>query len=414
MKDILSVILGGGRGNRLFPLTKQRSKPAVPIAGKYRLVDIPISNCLNSGLNKVYVLTQFNSESLNKHISRSYQLDSFFGGFVEIIAAEQTLTETEWFQGTADAVRQSLRHLQAEPGIQHVLVLSGDHLYTMDFRPLILGHRRAEADVTICCQPVPASEAARFGLMRADAQGRAVDFAEKPKDRAVVERFTDSGGRVLASMGIYLFNRQVLIDLLTQGQETDFGRELLPKAINRVKVMVHRYEGYWEDIGTIRTFYEANLALTQPFPPINLFSQDWLIYTHARYLPPATVREATLEHSLVVDGCRIERAQVSRSVIGVRGVVGAGCQISDTVFFGADYYEPSVERPGGGGDVPPLGIGHNCIIHGAIIDKNARIGAGCRIVNEAKAKTADGPDYAIRDGIIVIEKNAVVPPGTVI
>ncbi len=258
------------------------------------------------------------------------------------------------------------------------------------------------------------SQAGRFGVMHADAQGRVIGFAEKPKDPAVVERFTDTGGRCLASMGIYLFKRQVLIDLLTQGQETDFGRELLPKAINRVKVMVHRYEGYWEDIGTIRTFYEANLAMTQPFPPINLFSQDWPIYTHARYLPPATVREATLEHSLVVDGCRIERAQISRSVIGVRGIVGNGCEIRDTIFFGADYYEPLLERPGEGGDVPPLGIGHNCVIRGAIIDKNARIGAGCRIVNEAKVKTADGPDYAIRDGIVVIEKNAIILPGTVI
>ncbi len=414
MKDILSVILGGGRGTRLFPLTKQRSKPAVPIAGKYRLVDIPISNCLNSGLNKVFVLTQFNSESLNKHISRSYQLDPFFGGYVEIIAAEQTLSRADWFQGTADAVRQSLRHLRQEAGVQHVLVLSGDHLYTMDFRPMLLAHRRSEADVTLCCQPVPSSEAWRFGVLRADAQGRAVGFAEKPKEPDVVRQFTDTGGRCLASMGIYLFKRQVLIDLLTQGNETDFGRELLPKAISRVKVMVHRYDGYWEDIGTIKTFYEANLVMTQPFPPINLFSQDWPIFTHVRYLSPATVREAQLTNTVLVEGCRVDHARISRSIIGVRGVVGSGCDIADTIFLGADYYEPSVEQGIGGSGVPPMGIGHNCVIHGAIIDKNARIGAGCRIVNEAKVATADGPDYAIRDGIVVVEKNAIIQPGTVI
>ena len=399
LSNVLCVILGGGRGTRLFPLTKERAKPAVPLAGKYRLIDIAVSNCLNSGLNRVYVLTQFNSESLNKHIHRTYRLDPFSRGFVEIIAAEQRMDRTDWFQGTADAVRACLRHFR-ELGVEEILILSGDQLYTMDFRALLAAHRQRHADVTLCVQAVPSEESHRFGIVRTGADERVTEFVEKPTAKA--------GADCLASMGIYVFRRDVLVRLVEAGQEKDFGREVLPKAIHAARVFAHRFTGYWEDIGTIGTFYKANLDLAGPQPPIDLFSEQWRFFTRGRHLPPAAIHDAHVTGSLIVDGARVDGARVDRSIVGVRALVGRGSELSQTVVFGADYYE---EAPGPAG-VPPMGIGPNCRIVRAIIDKNARVGAGAQLVNRRDVQEAEGPGYAIRDGIIVVEKDAVIPPGT--
>ena len=404
LSNVLCVILGGGRGTRLFPLTKERAKPAVPLAGKYRLIDIAISNCLNSGLNRVYILTQFNSESLNKHIHRTYRLDPFSRGFVEIIAAEQRMDRADWFQGTADAVRACLPHFR-EPGVEEILVLSGDQLYTMDFRALLTTHRQRHADVTVCVQPVPPQEASRFGIVQTEKGDRVTDFVEKPAARA------PAASPCLASMGIYVFRRDVLVRLLEAGKEKDFGHEVLPRAIHEARVVAHAFTGFWEDIGTIGSFYRANLDFTTAHPPIDLFSEDWRIFTRGRHLPPACVRHAEIIDSLIVDGSRVNAARVEHSIVGVRGVVGQGSQLTETIVFGADYYEEEGARPAG---VPAMGIGRDCVIKRAIIDKNARVGDGVKLVNTKGATEAEGSGYAIRDGIIVVEKNAVIPPGTTI
>ena len=404
LSNVLCIVLGGGRGTRLYPLTKERAKPAVPLAGKYRLIDVAISNCLNSGLNRVYVLTQFNSESLNKHIHRTYRLDPFSRGFVEIIAAEQRSDRADWFQGTADAVRACLPHFQ-EPGIEEIVILSGDQLYEMDFRALLGTHRQRHADVTVCVQVVPPTEASRFGIVRVGHDDRAVGFEEKPSGTSA------SDGTCLASMGIYVFRRDVLVRLLERGTEKDFGHEILPCAIHDARVVAHRFNGFWEDIGTIGAFYAANLALTAPQPPIDLFSEEWRFFTRGRSLPPAVVRNAQIVDSMVVDGSRVEAAQIERSIIGLRGVVGAGSRLSETIIFGSDYYEAEAQRPTG---VPALGIGKACMIRRAIIDKNARVGDRVQLINTQHVQEAEGQGFAIREGIIVIEKNAIIPPGTVI
>lgn len=424
MREVLTFVLGGGRGTRLYPLTKYRSKPAVPIAGKYRLIDIPLSNCLNSGLNHIYVLTQFNSVSLHRHIRRTYVFDPFCDGFVEILAAQQTLTTESWYQGTADAVRQNLRYID-QPGVRYVLILSGDQLYRMDFRRMLETHLRANADVTIGAVPVVRQAASGLGIMRVADDGRVVGFLEKPKSEEELEhvrtdpnwlaaRGIDPQGReFLASMGIYLFNRQRLFDCLEKTPYQDFGKEVFPAAIRSLRVHVHLFDGYWEDIGTIGSFYEANLRLASQKPPFSLFSAELPIYTRARFLPPSKIEGATVRNSLVADGCQIGPGSViENSIIGLRSLIGPNVTVRNSIIMGNDFYEPPTAV--GLGDVPPLGIGAESIIDGAIVDKNCHIGRGVRIVNYAGVREGEEtPCGMIRDGIVVIPKGAVIPDGFV-
>lgn len=425
MGNLVSVVLGGGQGTRLYPLTKFRSKPAVPVAGKYRLIDIPLSNCINSGLNRIYVLTQFNSVSLHRHIRSTYTFDPFDRGFVEILAAQQTLDNTAWYQGTADAVRQNLRYFD-QPGIDYVLVLSGDQLYRMDFRRMIATHEAAGADATIAAVPVLAHQAGAFGIMRLDARGRVEGFLEKPKspeELALVR--TDpswidaqgivSGGRdCLASMGIYLFNRRTLVDALEKTDYRDFGREVFPASIRSRHVQVHLFDGYWEDIGTIRSFYEANLSLAAPNAPFELTLADAPIYSRARFLPPSRIEAATVRNSLVADGCTVERgAVIEDSIIGLRCRIGRDVVIRRSILMGNDYYQTpadfAADRAAGR---PPLGIGPGTRIEGAIVDKNCHIGAGVEIANVRGVDSAPETEFGmIRDGIVVVPKSATLPDG---
>lgn len=430
MHRFVAVVLGGGRGTRLQPLTAYRSKPAVPLAGKYRLIDIPLSNCINSQLNQIYVLTQFESVSLHRHIRGTYRFDAFSGGFVEILAAQQTMEETggrgDWYQGTADAVRKNLRYL-LEPGIEYVLILSGDQLYRMDFSDMIATHRESGADVTIAAKPVDRSQASGLGIMRVDDAGRVVGFREKPQtDAELNDVATDpawidahgfqSGGRdCLASMGIYLFNRDTLVAALNKTDYQDFGKEVFPASIRSRRVQLHIFDGYWEDIGTIRSFYEANLRLAQTDPPFELASATSPIYSRARFLPPTRADGATLQHSLLADGCVIEPgAHIENSVIGLRCRIGRDVTIRNSVIMGADYYESpsqlSTDRQEGW---PPVGIGAGVLIDGAIVDKNCHIGSGAQIVisGDRQAEGPVGEDCVIRDGILVVPKNAVIPNG---
>jgi glucose-1-phosphate adenylyltransferase len=425
MRKVLALVLGGGRGTRLYPLTKYRSKPAVPLAGKYRLIDIPLSNCINSGLNRIYVLTQFNSVSLHRHIRRSYAFDQFGGGFVEILAAQQTLDSGNWYQGTADAVRQNLRYVdQAE--YEHVLVLSGDQLYRMDYGAMMSTHLATGADVTIAGIPVDRQTARGMGLMRLDDTGRVAGFLEKPQTDDEIDlvrmepawidaRGIESRGRdCLASMGIYLFNRESLVKLLTKTDYHDFGREIFPAATRSTKVQVHLFDGYWEDIGTIRSFFEANLALAAPERPFDLASATAPIYSRARFLPPSRIDEATVLRSLVADGCAIERgAVVENSVIGVRCTIGPGVVIRNSVLLGVDEYETAAEaeqaRRAG---YPPLAIGEGTVIEGAIVDKNCRIGKHVRVANDAGIETSEEtPQAMIRDGVVCVQKGAILSDG---
>ncbi len=418
MRNLVTLVLGGGRGTRLYPLTKYRSKPAVPLAGKYRLIDIPLSNCIHSGLNRIYVLTQFNSVSLHRHIRSTYNFDPFDRGFVEILAAQQTLASTDWYQGTADAVRQNLRYLQ-QPGIEYVLILSGDQLYRMDFRQMIATHRESKADVTIAAVPVAREAASGLGIMRLDDSGRVDGFLEKPKtdkelshvrtDPAWIDaRGIESRGRdCLASMGIYLFNRDALVDVLDKTPYQDFGREIFPASIRARHVQVHLSDGYWEDIGTIRSFFEANLEMTATEPPFSLISDDGPIYSRARFLPPSRLDGATVRGSLMADGCLIDRGvTIENSVIGLRCVIGRDVVIRNSVLMGNDFYESPDDRNGHS----PIGIGAGSHIEDAIIDKNCRIGLGARIVNrqgvDATEETAHG---MIQDGIVVVPKGATIP-----
>ena len=418
MRNVLSLVLGGGRGTRLYPLTKWRSKPAVPLAGKYRLIDIPLSNCLNSGLNRIYVLTQFNSVSLHRHIRRTYIFDAYNGGFVELLAAQQTNEGALWYQGTADAVRQNLRYIE-EPGVDYVLILSGDQLYRMNFADMMATHRQTGADVTIAGMPVDRETAKAMGIMRLEDSGRVAGFLEKPqtdKEMDIVRmepswidaRGVPSRGRdCLASMGIYLFNREVLVDLLTKTDYHDFGREIFPAAVRTHKVMVHLFDGYWEDIGTIRSFYEANLALAQPNPPFDMASREAPIYTRARFLPSSKFDGATVKNSLVADGCFVgEGAVIENSIIGLRTRIGKNVTIRNSVLMGADVFAHADEVQADG---PLLGIGDGTIIEGAIIDKNCRIGRNVRIANDGKLTTSEEtPEAMIAEGIMMIQKGAVL------
>ena len=418
MRNVIGVILGGGQGTRLFPLTQLRSKPAVPIGGKYRLIDIPISNCLHSGVNRIFALTQFNSASLHRHISTTYRFDSFSDGFVEILAAEQTQDSVAWYQGTADAVRQQLRHLLSRRADQ-VLILSGDHLYRMDYRAFVEEHRARGADVSIAVKPVPQQAAPSLGIVQVDAQGRIVDFREKPQDAAELEALrlpaADSEACYLASMGIYVFEPQVLVSLLMSSEQDDFGKHIIPSAIHKVGVFAHTFEGYWEDIGTIRSFYEANLALTDRSPPFDFYRADAPIYTHARFLAGTRLENCHIERGIICEGSYIQSAQIERSVIGIRSVIGANCQIAHTIVMGADSEESPADRARNAAQgIPNMGIGANTKITGAIIDKNARIGEGVCITNKARGVEVGETNYYIRDGIVVVPKDAVIPSGTVI
>jgi glucose-1-phosphate adenylyltransferase len=425
MKNVVTLVLGGGQGTRLYPLTKYRSKPAVPVVGKYRLIDIPLSNCINSGLNRCYVLTQFNSVSLHRHIRSTYTFDPFDGGFVEVLAAQQTLDNANWYQGTADAVRQNLRYVQ-QPDIEYVLILSGDQLYRMNFQDMILSHIQSAADVTIAAVPVLSSAASGLGIMRLDDTGRVVGFLEKPKtERDVSLVRTDpawidahgipSQGRdCLANMGIYLFNRDTLIDVLEKTDYRDFGKEVFPASIRARHVQVHLFDGYWEDIGTIKSFFEANLALTKPDAPFDLLSVEAPIYSHARFLPPTRFDRATVRTSLVADGSMIEDgAVIENSVIGVRCRIGRNVVIRNSILMGNDYYETEdtiADHKSNG--KPPLGVGEGTLIDGAIVDKNCRIGRNVRIVNETGVDSTDETSFGmIRDGIVVMAKNTSLPDG---
>jgi glucose-1-phosphate adenylyltransferase len=426
--NILAVILGGGAGSRLSPLTLTRSKPAVPLGGKYRLVDIPISNCINSDILKIFVLTQYNSASLNKHIATTYRFSQFSNGFVEILAAEQTPQNPRWFQGTADAVRQVLPHIAAW-GIDTLLILSGDHLYRMDYRRFLARHFETDADVTISVIPFVREQAEEFGLLKVEPTGRVVEFREKPKGEALEEMRVDTSAfgldaeeaarrPFLASMGIYVFKFDWLTELLAQDESwMDFGKQVIPAAIKSSNVQSFMFDGYWEDIGTIAAFHQANLDMTATIPKFNLFDTEAPIYTRARYLPPSKVNNCHISQSIVAEGCIITRAVINRTLIGVRTRIDFGAEIKDTYVMGADYYQSIEEmesdlRSG----VPRIGIGEGAVIRNAIIDKNARIGAGVRLLNERGATDEEAPDgsWRIRDGIIIIPKNSVIPDGTVV
>ena len=422
MRDVLAIILGGGRGTRLFPLTHSRSKPAVPIGGKYRLIDIPISSCLHSELRRILVLTQFNSASLNRHIGLTYRLDQFSEGFVEILAAEQTPDSSHWFQGTADAVRQARRHFEQHDA-DYYLILAGDHLYRMDYAELVEAHTERGADITIAAQPVTPSDAMEMGIFRFDRAGQIVAFEEKPTRARLGEMggSLPTGGAFLttppekpfvASMGIYVFSRQVLLEVLEQ-DGIDFGKEIIPAALGRYRVNAFLHRGYWADVGTIGAYYDANLMLTKHDTPFRFHDPQRPIFTRARTLPPARVQDCTLRDSILTEGCTLENGTIIESVLGVRAVVRRGAAISRSVLVGADFFETE-EDALGLGDTPRLGIGRDVTIDRAIVDKNARIGDGCRLVNEQGLQEADGDGWHIRSGIIVVPKGGVVKAGTVV
>ncbi|OHE88250.1 MAG: glucose-1-phosphate adenylyltransferase [Verrucomicrobia bacterium RIFCSPLOWO2_12_FULL_64_8] len=422
---VLAVVMGGGRGTRLYPLTKERCKPAVPLAGKYRLVDIPISNCLNSGINRIFLLTQFNTASLHRHVNQTYHFDCFGQGFVEIMAAEQTEKSADWYQGTADAVRRNLVHFRTHPH-DHVLILSGDQLYRMDFNKILEQHIATGADVTVAAIPVPVSRVEGLGIMRVNDALEIQQFAEKPKDPAVINSLALSpalesrltaaaaGKRCLASMGIYVFNRGVLQDALANVM-TDFGKEVIPGLLRQRRLFAYIFEGYWEDIGTVRAFFEANLALAQPLPPFNFYTHTTPVYTHARFLPATKINRCAIDHVVIADGSIITDSTLKHCVIGIRSIVHEGSHLEDVVMMGADFYESEAElKERADRGVPAVGVGRNCRIRGAIIDKNARIGEN--VVFSPDGKTdgtyVDGM-VVVRDGVPVVPKDAVIPAGTV-
>ena len=423
--NVLSIIMGGGQGKRLFPLTKERAKPAVPLAGKYRLVDIPISNCINSSLRRIYLLTQFNSASLHRHISQSYKFDHFSGGFVEILAAEQTLSDASWYQGTADAVRKNLIHV-LNHDFEHLLILSGDQLYRMDFRQIINEHAETEADLTVATIPVGRKEAEAFGIMQIDADRRITRFVEKPREPALLDSLKlarssylsfgikDDRELLLASMGIYVFKREVLVNLL-DNSHTDFGKHIIPGAIKTHRVFSHVYQGYWEDIGTIRSFFEANLDVTSELPKFNFYDMVAPVFSRPRFLPGSKINGAHIDHAVVTDGCIINHARIKHSIVGIRSLVGAGSELNRVILLGCDYYESQASiDESTRSNRPRIGVGLNTRIENAIIDKNARIGDNVVISPAGKPENHDHPLYFIRDGIVIIPKNGVVPHGTVI
>jgi glucose-1-phosphate adenylyltransferase len=412
MNDVLGLIMGGGRGARLYPLTRDRAKPAVPIAGKYRLIDIPISNCINSGIFRIAVLTQFNSVSLHRHIARTYVFDSFHRGWVQILAAEQTPERETWYQGTADAVRKQLLEIQTT-NAEYVLILAGDHLYRMDYREMAKFHWENDADITVAVQPVPRDQALRLGILKRQTDGMITDFVEKPRNPDVQARFIsrdDPARPLLGSMGNYLFKTSVLIDLLSNSTADDFGGEVIPAAIQTHRVFGYEFTGYWEDIGTIRSFYETNLMLARPDSPFSFYHPDLPIYTRMRHLPGAVIDGAQLDNVFLADGCRIHRAKIANSIIGLRSHIADGVTIQDSILMGADFYET--------GPVPqgriPVGIGPGCEIQGAIIDKNARIGPGVIIRPFPRFTEVDHEQWVVRDGIVVIPKGTTLLPDTLI
>ena len=422
---VLAVVMGGGQGARLFPLTLERSKPAVPLAGKYRLVDIPISNCINSRLNEVYLLTQFNSASLHRHISHSYKFDHFSRGFVEILAAEQTPTSDTWYQGTADAVRKNLNHLLIND-FEHLLILSGDQLYRMDFREIIATHIEKDAEVTVATIPVDRERAAGFGIMHHDETGRITRFVEKPDTDEVLDslrvndrhsedqELADGSDQYLASMGIYVFKRETLVELL-ESDQADFGKHIIPSAINSHRVHSYTYNGYWEDIGTIRSFFDANLDMVSTVPKFNFFQMEMPIYTRPRFMPASKINGAAIDQAIISDGRIIDRSRISQSLVGIRCLLSPGCRVHRSVLMGADFYETDVSKSDSKSKgIPLVGVGENTRIESAIIDKNARIGANCVISPEGKPDHFDGENYYVREGIAIVPKGAIIPDGTIL
>ena len=414
--------MGGGQGTRLFPLTRERSKPATPLAGKYRLVDIPISNCINSGITRMYLLTQFNSASLHRHISQSFKFDHFNGGFVEILAAEQTFSNTSWYQGTADAVRKNLMHFRNND-FAYALILSGDQLYQMDFSDIVRAHVEKSADLTIATLPVPAKEASSLGILQMNGENRITRFVEKPKDPAMLDSLqldrgqygplgiTNSEDLYLASMGIYVFNREVLFELLNNNL-TDFGKHIIPGAISSHRVFSYVFQGYWEDIGTIRSFFEASLDQTSDRPQFDFFNPT--VFTRPRYLPATRIESAAIDHAVIADGCTIDHAQLRHAVVGIRSILEEGSSLNRVVMMGADFYDNTEKRNRPENQGIPIGVGRGTRIDNAIIDKNARIGRNCILSPEGKAADVDHPLYYIRDGVLVIPKGAVIPDKTII
>jgi glucose-1-phosphate adenylyltransferase len=418
MNDVLAIILGGGQGSRLFPLTQQRSKPAVPIGGKYRLIDVPISNCLHADLRRIFVLTQFNSASLNHHVVQTYRMDPFSHGFVDIIAAEQTPDSSSWFQGTADAVRQAMRHFMRHEA-NYYLILAGDHLYRMDYGRLLDAHVDEDADITVAALPVSLHDAPGMGILLFDREGRITGFEEKPDAGRLKEIDSSTPTRGLfrsqhfetdkpfiASMGIYVFSRAVLLDLLQKTDATDFGRELIPRAIATHRVRAYLHDEYWADVGTIEAFYDANMMLTEPSAPFKFYDPRKPIYTHERFLPPSHMRSCDIRQSIVSEGCFLDECLIEHSVIGIRTRISSGTRVRRSVLLGADMYESDA--------VAPLGIGRNVTLDGVIIDKNASIGDGARLVNETRVQHADGDGYFIRSGIVIVPKGARVREGTIV
>ena len=414
----LAIVMGGGAGTRLFPLTKDRAKPAVPLGGKYRIVDIPISNCLNSGLRSIYVLTQFNSMSLHRHIQASYKFDNFSRSFIDILAAQQTPEGSQWYQGTADAVRQNMRYFLERP-FDYYLILSGDQLYRMDFRALLHQHIQSGADITLATKPVHRNQVSEFGIMQSGVDRRIVRFVEKPVDDAVLREMkispellraigsSEDEELFQASMGIYVFNRDVLVKCL-ENNLVDFGKHIIPNSIKDRHVSAFIFKGYWEDIGTIRAFYEANLDLTDLVPEYSFFDSEAAIYTHPRFLPGSKINGAALRQAIISDGCIISDAHLERCVVGIRSIIQSGATIRNSIVMGADYFEQDRHTDSGR---PPIGIGRNCVIDRAIIDKNARIADGAVITPEGKPANFDADNYFIRDGIVVVPKNATIPAG---
>jgi glucose-1-phosphate adenylyltransferase len=416
----IAVILGGGQGSRLYPLTKERSKPAVPIAGKYRLVDIPISNCLNSGVRRIYVLTQFNSASLNRHIKNTYNFDVFSRGFVDILAAEQTPKSKNWYQGTADAVRQSLHHMENHRH-EHVLILSGDQLYQMDYRKMLKEHNDRDADLTVATIPVVAEDATGFGIMKTNKEGYIENFVEKPAfeeldkwKSEMPDKFKNEGRVYLASMGIYIFKKEILHQLFENHPDaTDFGKEIIPEAISKdFKVASYEFDGYWTDIGTVKSFFEANIELSDDLPRFNLYDNEDFIYTRARMLPASKLSGTTFDHSVLAEGCLIEASRIERSVIGIRSRIGKGTTIERSIVMGNDYFQSQEEIEGGTEEKPAMAIGQRCFISNAIIDKNCHIGNDVRIAGGDHLEEGDHGFYHVVDGIVVVPKGAVIPDGT--
>jgi glucose-1-phosphate adenylyltransferase len=421
--QVLAIILGGGQGARLYPLTHHRSKPAVPIGGKYRLIDIPISNCLHADIRRIFVLTQFNSASLNRHIAQSYRMDLFSQGFVEILAAEQTPDNPHWFQGTADAVRQAVRHFERYDA-DYYLILAGDHLYRMDYTELVEAHDDRKSDITIAAQPVTAAEASSMGIFRFDGNGQITAFEEKPKAERLVEigQSIPPGSRFaahtpdkpfIASMGVYVFSRDVLLDVLASGQAKDFGREVIPAALDKYRVSPYLFRGYWADVGTIESFYDANIRLTRPHASFQFYDSHRPIYTHPRFLPGAHLSDCAIRNVIIAEGCYIDRCSIEGSVVGIRTHVRQGASIRGSVLLGADFYEADGDAPARGSR-PRLGIGRDVVLDRVIVDKNARIGDGARLVNEGSVQEADGDGYFIRNGVIIVPKDGVIRPWTVV